>query len=171
MNIRMNFDTSKARDHLVKLLEDWYWTNNTLTTIDLIAPNKIKVGDIIIQIVCPNYPNQELWTNADKTDKNRSDIYIQCIDIELTGFTTHERLMENGRYERFFSPKSGKDVDETYRVPRDELIPISGLPKAIEYIQKHKIATAPKTIAEVQQKHERTRLISEIQKHFSVKKI
>lgn len=169
MNIRMNFDTSKARDHLVKLLEDWYRTNNTLTTIDfLIAPNKIKVGDIIIQIVCPNYPNQELWTNADKTDKNRSDIYIQCIGIEPAGFATHEGLMKNGRYERFFSPQSGKEVDETYRVPRDELIPISRLPKEIEYIQKHKIAIAPKIIAEVQQKHERTRLIAEVRKHFSV---
>ena len=109
-----------------------------------IAPNKTKVGEVIVQTTCPDRPYEirDLWTNAQKTDENPSDFYIQGLcypdaDITFTGFTDHETLLRDGQYESFMA-LSGKAVDPTYRVPRGELRPINELVEALIYTLKHK---------------------------------
>ena len=109
-----------------------------------IPPNKTKVGEVIVQTTCPDCPHgiRGLWTNAPKTDENPSDLYIQGLhypsgDIAFTGFTDYETLLHGGQHEPF-TALSGKTVDATYRVPREELRPMNELIETLICTLKYK---------------------------------
>ena len=138
--------TEKVREYLEQeyLNSARLHRNGIFISVLPIAPNKTKVGEVIVQTICPDcpYERRDLWTNATKTDENPSDYYIQGLyypngDIIFTGFTDHETLLRDGQYESFMA-LSGKAVDPTYRVPRGKLKHMNELVEALIYTLKHK---------------------------------
>ena len=92
---------------------------------------KLLVPPITLQVTCPKNPEKAkfLGVNAEKTNKNSSDIYIQALyyddgTIELVGFAYHEDL---GHY----GPDRAIPMEATYRVYRENLKNINELPEAL----------------------------------------
>ena len=104
---------------------------------DPIFPNlididcKLLVSPITLQVTCPKNPKKAnfLGVNAEKTDKNPSDIYIKALyydngTIALVGFAYHESL-------KYYPPDRAIPMEATYRVYREYLRNINELPKAL----------------------------------------
>lgn len=104
--------------------------------IDIVS--KLFVSSITLQVTCPNNPEKAsfLGLNAEKTDKNPSDICIQALHyddgtIKLVGFAYREDL---GYYE----PDYAIPKEATYRVYRKNLRNINELPEALRQKLKNK---------------------------------
>lgn len=104
---------------------------------DPIFPNlididcKLLVSPTTLQVTCPKNPEKAnfLGVNAEKTDKNPSDIYIQALyygngRIALVGFAYRESL-------EYYPPDRAIPMEATYRVYREYLININELPKTL----------------------------------------
>lgn len=92
---------------------------------------KLLVSPITLQVTCPKNPEKAnfLGVNAENTDKNPSDIYIQALyyddgTIVLVGFAYHESL-------GYYPPDRAIPMEATYRVYRECLRNINELPEAL----------------------------------------
>lgn len=93
---------------------------------------KLLASPITLQVTCPNDPEKAafLGVNAEKTDKNPSDVYIQALyyddgTIVLVGFAYREDL-------GYYGPDRAIPKEATYRVYRKFLKNIDELPEALE---------------------------------------
>ena len=93
---------------------------------------KLLVSPITLQVTCPKDPEKAkfLGVNAEKTDENPSDVYIQALyyddgTIVLVGFAYREDL-------GYYGPDRAIPKEATYRVYRKFLRNINELPEALE---------------------------------------
>ena len=98
---------------------------------------KSRVFPVTLQVTCPKNPRKAkfLGVNAENTDKNPSDIYIQALyyddgTIELVGFAYREDL-------GYYGPDRAIPGEATYRVYSRFLRNINELPEALEQMENN----------------------------------